>query len=73
MKNLTIKKHKFIEMPQDDEFYQREGIVGLQMVTITFEVFGRQMEGRYNTKILKDGRQFVIDGDGFIKGGFEII
>lgn len=73
MKNLTIKKHEFVTARQDVEDFQRKGIVGFQMVTITFEVFGRQMEGRYNTKILKDGRQFVIDGDGFIKGGFEII
>lgn len=72
MRNFEIKKHEFIEVPQNDEDYKREGIVGFQLITITFDYFGSQQESTYDTKILKDGRQFVINGDGFIDDGFEI-
>lgn len=73
MENLKITKHAFVKARQDVKEFRRKGIVGFQLVTITFDFFGHPQKGTYDTKILKDGRQFVINGDGFIKDGFEII
>ena len=42
------------------------------MVTITVNYFGKRVEDDFDTKIMADGSQFVIDGNGFIKDGFQI-
>ena len=44
----------------------------LQMVEITVDFFGLKQTNRYDTKIMADGKQYVINGDGWIKDGFEI-
>lgn len=68
VKNLTFEKHQFVKAPKDP-FYEQEGIIGFQLVTFKYNVFGKEMEDTYDTKILKDGTQKVIDGGGWIPAG----
>jgi hypothetical protein len=70
MKNIEIKKLQRVENPDAEMLAQ--GIVAFQLVKITASFFGAAIDGVYDTKIMSDGRQIVIDGDGFIKAGFEI-
>jgi hypothetical protein len=48
------------------------GIVAFQTVKISYEFYGNKQSDIFDTKIMGDGRQFVVDGNGFIKSGFEI-
>lgn len=66
MKIIEIKKLDRVEAYVN---FKAEGIAAFQFVVITIDVFGRKMTNRYDTKIMADGRQIVIDGDGFIKDG----
>jgi len=70
MSNLTVKKHQIVE--NTDKQLLKKGIVSFQLVTITVNYFGRDVQDTFDTKIMKDGRQFVISGNGFIRDGFEI-
>jgi hypothetical protein len=70
MQNLIIKKLQRVE--NTDKQLLKKGIVAFQMVNITVNYFGKVLQDTYDTKIMKDGKQFVISGDGFIKDGFEI-
>ena len=42
------------------------------MVELTYYFYGKQMTDVFDTKILENGEQFVISGNGFIKDGFKI-
>ena len=66
MKNLEIKKLQKVKAPDDDEnlFYQ--------LVEFTINFYGQTMTSILDTKITKDGKQIVIDGDGFIEAGYII-
>ena len=66
MKVFEIQKLKRVEAYEQ---FKTEGIVAFQLVNITVDFFGRKMTNRYDTKIMADGRQIVIDGDGWIKDG----
>ena len=69
-KQVEIKKMQKVDAPAE---FLSKGIVAFQLVQITISYFGNVIEGTYDTKILQDGRQFVIDGDGFIPSGFEVV
>ena len=69
MKNITINKKA--KVTADAEF-QEKGVVAFQVVEFVFKYFGVDVVREHNTRIMQDGRQFVIDGDGFIKAGFEV-
>ena len=69
MKNLTIEKLERVE--NTDLEFLAQGIVAFQMVKFKVSFYGNEIESILDTKIMKDGRQIVIDGDGFIKQGFE--
>ena len=47
-------------------------MVAFQVVEFVFKYFGVDVVCEHDTRIMQDGRQFVIDGDGFIKAGFEV-
>jgi len=68
---MKIKRLK-LEPVKKQEMYKDEGIVAFQMVEFTIDFYGIEDIFIKDTKILEDGRQFVIDGNGFIEGGFEI-
>ena len=68
MKKVEIKKLARIEAPAGEY----ENIVAFQMIEYVIDFFGNIISGTLDTKVLKDGRQLVIDGDGYIQAGYEI-
>lgn len=67
---ITTKKLQRVE--NTDAEFLKAGIVAFQLVKITYSFYGNQMNEIFDTKIMNDGRQIVIDGNGFIKAGFQI-
>lgn len=70
MKNVNITKLQKTNVPV--EFQKEEGCVAFQMVKFEYAFYGKHQTDIIDTKILADGRQLVIDGNGFIKSGYEI-
>lgn len=48
------------------------GIVAFQLVKFEYTFYGNLQSDVIDTKIMSDGSQIVIDGNGFIKGGTQI-
>lgn len=67
MKNLQITKLKRVENTDTET---TSNVIAFQLVKFTYKFYGNEMETILDTKILKDGNQVVIDGDGFIPAGF---
>lgn len=67
MKTITVNKMKRVEAPVDGI-----NIVAFQMVEFVINFFGSKIVSVLDTKIMKDGRQIVIDGDGYIPQGYEV-
>ncbi len=70
MKTITITKYNKVE--NTDKEFLNDGIVAFQLVKFTINFFGSEIETTHDTKIMKDGRQIVIGGCGFIKDGYEL-
>lgn len=70
MKAMEIKKMQRVEVPA--EYQKEEGCVAFQMVEFTYVFYGKKMTEYLDTKILENGKQIVINGNGFIAGGTEI-
>ena len=56
---------------EDAEFIA-QGIIAFQLVKFVVDFYGQKIESVHDTKIMKDGRQFVIGGDGFIPNEYEV-
>jgi hypothetical protein len=69
MKNITLTKRAKVEAPKE---LKDAGVVAFQVVDFVVDYFGNKIESSHDTKILEDGRQLVIGGDGFIREGFEV-
>tara|TARA_R110000751_G_scaffold285031_1_gene389260 strand:- start:336 stop:551 length:216 start_codon:yes stop_codon:yes gene_type:complete len=70
MKTITTKKFNKVEN-KDKEMLQN-GIVAFQTVEFTIDFYGNEIETTHDTRIMKDGRQFVIGGCGYISEGYEV-
>jgi hypothetical protein len=70
MKTITITKYNKVETK--DKYFKKQGIVALQLVKFEINYFGNIIETTHDTKIMHDGKQFVIGGCGFIKEGYEV-
>lgn len=70
MKTITINKKEKVTAPHE---FQALGVVAFQVVEFVVNYFGNEVVCAHDTKILNDGRQFVIGGDGYIKDGFEVV
>ena len=70
MKAITTIKYNKVE--NTDQELLSKGIVAFQLVKFVINFYGNEIETTHDTKIMKDGRQIVIDGCGFIKAGHEI-
>lgn len=70
MKSVTITKLQRVE--NTDAEMLEMGIVAFQMVKFEYIFYGSNQTDFLDTKIMADGRQIVIDGNGFIKEGTEI-
>ena len=67
---IQTKELAIVNVPL--EYQKEEGCVAFQMVELTYYFYGKQMTDVFDTKILENGEQFVISGNGFIKDGFKI-
>ncbi len=69
MKTVTANKMNKVEAPAE---FKAEGVVAFQIVNFEINYFGNIIETTHDTKILEDGRQFVIGGCGYIAEGYEV-
>lgn len=67
---IQTKKFQLVEVPA--EYQKEEGCVAFQMVELTYFFYGKQMTDTFDTKILANGDQLIISGNGFLKDGFKI-
>jgi len=67
---LEITKLQKVEVPA--EYQKDEGCIAFQLVKVVIDFYGKLIEDVLDTKILQDGRQIVITGNGYIKAGYEI-
>ncbi len=67
---IQTKKLQLVEVPV--QYQKEENCVAFQMVQLTYSFYGKEMIEMFDTKILKNGEQIVINGNGFIKNGFKI-
>ena len=67
---IRIEKLQKTEVPT--QYQKEEGCVAFQLVKLTYIFYGKEMTEVFDTKILPCGTQTVINGNGFIRNGFEI-
>lgn len=67
---IQTKKGQITEIPV--EYQKEEGCVAFQKIEMTYFFYGSKMTDTFDTKILANGDQIVISGNGFIKDGFKI-
>lgn len=65
MRKIKINRGSLDVVDQGD-------LIGFQMITYTIDFHGNEITGYLDTKVMSDGRQLVIDGDGWIKSGTDI-
>ena len=70
MKAITITRLQKVETTDKRDL--RVGIIGFQLVNVEINFYGKIITDTLDTKIMKDGRQIVIDGNGYISAGTEI-
>lgn len=70
MKEIEVKKGALVK--NTDKQLLKKGIVAFQLVVFTIKFFGKEITDTLDTKIMKDGSQIVIDGNGFIKAGYQL-
>lgn len=70
MKSITTNKMARIE--NTDAELAAQGIVAFQMVEFVIDFFGTEITTTHDTKIMQDGKQFVIGGCGYIPDGYEV-
>lgn len=70
MTNIEITKMQRVDVPT--EFQKEEGCIAFQKIKVLIKFYGKLIEDVLDTKILEDGTQFVKDGNGFIKAGYQI-
>lgn len=68
----TINTTKYNRVENTDKELLNAGIVAFQLVKFIINFFGSEIETTHDTKIMKDGRQIVIGGCGYIKDGYEL-
>ena len=69
MKSVTVNKMSLVSLTEDQKF---DGIVAFQMCEFVISFFGKTIVSILDTKITEDGKQVVIDGDGYIPAGYEV-
>jgi len=68
----AIQINKLGITPVPVEFQKEEGCIAFEKVEFSYFFYGSQQKDVLDTKILPDGSQIVISGNGFIKDGFQI-
>ena len=70
MKSITLNKKKSVDSSKEDK---ESGVVAFQVIEFVINYFGNIVVTEHDTKIMQDGKQFVIGGCGYIKDGFEVV
>ena len=70
MKSIEFTKYAMVK--NEDAEFIAQGIIAFQLVKFVVDFYGQKIESVHDTKIMKDGRQFVIGGDGFIPNEYEV-
>ncbi|CAB4131390.1 hypothetical protein UFOVP129_81 [uncultured Caudovirales phage] len=70
MKKVTVKKGALVA--NTDKQLLKKGIIAFQLVVFTINFYGKEIIDTLDTKIMKDGTQIVIDGNGYIKAGYQL-
>lgn len=70
MKTITTNKMKKVEAT--DQEMINAGVVAFQLVEFIIDFFGNEIRTTHDTKIMRDGRQVVIGGCGYIPDGYEV-
>jgi len=60
MKVTTNFKNR-VKAPSD---FENSGVIAFQVVEFTIDFYGKKIVSSHDTKIMQDGSQFVIEGDG---------
>ena len=68
MEKVNVKKLSRVEAPVGEY----ADIVAFQLVEFEIDFFGNKDTFVLDTKIMNDGRQVVIDGNGWIASGYEV-
>ena len=68
----AVKTRKLERVENTDKEMLSLGIVAFQLVEFSYSFYGNEQTDIIDTKIMADGRQIVINGNGFIKEGYEI-
>ena len=63
---MEIKKLQLIE---NTEITNEKSPIAFQLVEFTFDFYGNKQVDILDTKIMANGDQLVIDGNGWIKSG----
>ena len=69
MKSVAVNKMNLVKLTEDQKF---DGIVAFQMCEFVINFFGKTIVSVLDTKIMENGKQIVIDGDGYIPSGYEV-
>ena len=67
---IQIKMLQKVEVPA--QYQKEEGCIAFQTIKVVINFYGKIIEDILDTKILEDGRQIVINGNGYIKAGYKI-
>lgn len=67
-KSITITKGPKVQAPAGEYI----DIVAFQVCAFEISFFGTVIKSQHDTKIMQDGSQFVIGGDGFIPHGYKV-
>ena len=70
MKNINITKLQRVDVPV--EYQKEEGCIAFQTIKVVINFYGKLIEDVLDTKIMANGVQVVINGNGYIKAGYEI-
>jgi hypothetical protein len=70
MKKIKITKLQRVDIPVEHQ--KEEGCIAYQNIKVVINFYGNLTEDILDTKILEDGRQVVIGGNGYIEDGYEI-
>ena len=67
---IKFNKKELVNLPKEE---QTNDLVAVQLVEYTIDYYGTKVTNTLDTRIDKDGRQFFVDGDGFIDAGTELV
>lgn len=68
----SIKVTKLSRVENTDQEMIQAGIVAFQLVKFEINFYGNVIESILDTKILSDGTQSVIEGDGYVQTGYQL-